>query len=441
MSGRAKKDPIFQSTIAYLSQRLAQLPDRRVGNNRFISMRDIGLSAFVTFFMQCPSFLHQQRLLKKHKGKSNVSRLFGIEHIPSDNHIRTLLDAVPPSELFSLYDVALNRLQSSGLLKQFRFLNNQLLIAVDGVQYYSSPAISCNQCSHKTHKHGGKTYSHSMVAATLVHPERREVIPLKPEFIVPQDGHAKQDCERTAIKRWLSMHGHRYGQWGATLLGDDLYACQPVCEQVLSVGCHFIFTCKPASHTCLYEWVEPFEADGNIHRCEARIRHKGKRYTYHCRYVNQVPLRDGKKALLVHWCGVEVLDAKGKKVYTGAFITDHELTDANVVEVAQAGRTRWKIENEHNNTLKNQGYYLSHNYGHGQQHLASLLTTLILLSFLLHSMLQLLDARYQAIRRDLPRSMFFSQIRTLMSYLHFASWDSLMELMMQELDLGYIDTG
>ena len=41
----------------------------------------------------------------------------------------------------------------------------------------------------------------------------------------------------------------------------------------------------------------------------------------------------------------------------------------------RAGRSRWKVENETFNTLKNLGYNLEHNYGHGKQHLATVLNT------------------------------------------------------------------
>ena len=67
---------------------------------------------------------------------------------------------------------------------------------------------------------------------------------------------------------------------------------------------------------------------------------------------------------------------------------------ANVVALVVAGRSRWKIENENNNTLKTKGYNFEHNYGHGKQHLAALLASLILLAFLAHTVLDLLDQRY-----------------------------------------------
>lgn len=441
MSLRAKKDPLFQSVIRYLRDRFDHLPDKRVGKNSFIKMRDIGLGAFSTFFMQCPSFLQQQKLLKQRHGRSNVEALFGIEHIPSDNYIRHILDEIVPTDVFSVYDFVLNRLKSSCILDSFRFLGDQLLLALDGVRYYSSEKISCSHCHKVHHRNGTITYSHSMIAGALVHPDHREVIPVKPEFIEPQDGSAKQDCERAAIKRWLAFHGPQYASFGVTLLGDDIYACQPVCKSALSQGCHFIFTCKRDSHKTLYEWVAPFLEGEELPLYKKKVIVKGKSYTYQCRYLNEVPLRDGPDSLKVNWCHSEVFNAQGKKVYSGAFVTDFLIRADNVFDLIKAGRTRWKIENEHNNTLKNQGYYLEHNYGHGRKHLSCVLATFIVLSFLLHNTLRLLDKRYRTLREFDSRAVFFNHIKTLMAFMLFSSWDNFMEFMVQSLEPAVIDTG
>jgi hypothetical protein len=81
----------------------------------------------------------------------------------------------------------------------------------------------------------------------LVAPGESRVIALEPEFIQPQDGHAKQDCERNAGKRWLARQAQQLAGHRVTLLGDDLYCNQPFCEAVLAQKLNFIFTCKPAS--------------------------------------------------------------------------------------------------------------------------------------------------------------------------------------------------
>ena len=104
-------------------------------------------------------------------------------------------------------------------------------------------------------------------------------------------------------------------------------------------------------------------------------------------------------------------------------------------EVVAAGRSRWKIENENNNTLKTKGYHFEHNYGYRQQHLSSVLASLIILAFLVHTVLEWMDDQYPLLRRKLPsRQRLFSDIRTLTSYLCFESWEALMTFMLQSFE-------
>jgi hypothetical protein len=46
-----------------------------------------------------------------------------------------------------------------------------------------------------------------VLATVLVAPGKEHVITLDPEFIRPQHGHDKQDCEQQAIKRWVKRNG------------------------------------------------------------------------------------------------------------------------------------------------------------------------------------------------------------------------------------------
>lgn len=64
-----------------------------------------------------------------------------------------------------------------------------------------------------------------------------------------------------------------------------------------------------------------------------------------------------------------------------------------------------------------------------------MLASLFLLAFLAHSVLDLLDARYQAVRRHLPsRQTFFEHLRTITQHLLFASWDHLFNFMREALE-------
>ena len=245
----------------------------------------------------------------------------------------------------------------------------------------------------------------------IVAPGNGKVIALPPEFITPQDGHKKQDRENAAGKRWIRHYGPQLKGLGITMLGDDLYCHQPTCEVILEEGLNFILVCKPDSHKILYEWVAELEAINEIETLVV-TRWTGRRKeidTY--RFVNGLPLRDGEDALIVNWCELTATRQDGTIIYRNSFATNHEITRENVKELVQAGRTRWKIENEHNNTLKTKGYHLEHNFGHGKQHLSSLLFTFNILAFLFHTVLEMMDDRYQMIRKELPiRKTFFDAV-------------------------------
>jgi len=426
----------FDHLVGELRRTLAGLYDKRTRNNTQYSMETIGLSAFSVFFTQCPSFLAYQKAMEKSKGQSNAQTLFQIEETPTDNHIRDMLDPVEPQALFPVYDRIYEAFEEQGILDTFRSVHDTRLIALDGTWYYSSDKVHCENCSHIEHKSGQITYYHSAITPVIVGPGKPYAIPLRPEFIIPQDGNTKQDCEINAGKRWLDNNGAFYNTGNETLLGDDLYAHQPFCRRALRNNYHFIFTCKPASHTYLYKWVELLEPGKDLHTLKMRAKNKNKWEHHTYRYANAVPLVEGEGALKVNWCEVTIT-SKGKQLYHNAFISDFKITDDNVAGIVAAGRARWKIENENNNTLKTKGYHLEHNFGHGKKHLSSLLATLNILAFLFHSFLTFCDDDYRLIRATLPtRETFFHDIRALMRYTCFASWDAMMDFMMRGLEIG-----
>jgi hypothetical protein len=214
-----------------------------------------------------------------------------------------------------------------------------------------------------------------------------------------------------------------------------LYCHEPFCRDALNRGFGFIFVCKPASHANGYEWLEFLQRGGAV-KTVVRRRWTGQRReidTY--RYATSIPLRDGDDALLVNWGALTTPDEHGTVLYHNAFATSLALNERNLLEVIAAGRCRWKIENENNTTLKTKGYHFEHNYGHGQQHLSSLLASLIILAFLVHTVLEWMDDQYQLLRQKLPsRQRLFSDIRTLTSYLCFESWRALMTFMLQSFE-------
>jgi hypothetical protein len=426
--------------VEVLREKCGQFPDDRTGQNRQYELTDAGMAAFSVFFTQTPSFLAHQRDMKLRKGKSNAERLLALAEIPSDNQIRNLLDGVSPQYLNGMYRYVFAEAEQTDLLKGYRSFSHQLLVALDGTEYFSSQKIHCAQCNHRVLNNGETRYFHSVLTPVIVQPGNPNVIVLEPEFIVPQDGQEKQDCEIQAGKRWVETHGDFYAKRGVTLLGDDLFSRQPFVQDLKDKHLHFILVCKPDSHEELYQTVDFLEANQVLATKVVR-RWLGKYAeidTY--RYTHQVPLRAGADALTVNWVELTTTrEDRGAVVYKNAWMTDFSISDTTVEAIVRDGRARWKVENENNNVLKTKGYHLEHNFGHGSQHLAALLLSLNLLAFLFHTILGLVDEQYRAIRQKLgPRRTFFQDLDALLRYFAFSSWDEVLDFMFHGLEL---DTG
>jgi len=427
----------FPLLLALLTDVFRQLPDPRTGENSHYSVCDAALGAFGVFFMQCPSFLAYQRDMQRRKGCNNAQSLFGVAHIPSDPQIRNLLDPIAPTHLREPFWTILERLMADeSLARSFEF-DGGWLCSLDGTQYFSSTSIHCAHCT-VTQRDETPHYAHMVLLPVLAKPGKKEVLVLEPEFILPQDGVDKQDCERHAAHRWVLRNTPRFAGRRVTILADDLHCHQPFCELLVAHHLDFILTCKPDSHPTLYEEVALLAKLGAVTSCEERVwTGKGhQRWTY--RFATHVPLREPPQALYVNWCELIIADeATAKELYHNAFATNHELTALTIRSTAVAGRARWKIENEGHNVLKNHGYHLQHNYGHGQQHLSTVVVMLVLLAFLCHTVLQLCDGPYQRLRAELgTRQTFFDDLRALTRYLFFESWDHLVTFMIAGLDMA-----
>jgi hypothetical protein len=397
-------------------------PDKRLRRSDNVTMADATLSAFSLFFMQSASFLEHQKRMQRNRSRSNCQTLFGIQRIPSENHIRSLLDAVAPERLQPCFDQVLAQMQQQGGLSHFHRLDGRVLIALDGTEYFCSEKRSCPHCLTRKRSNGKTESYHALLAATVVAPGHNRTLSLMPEFIVTADGSAKQDCERNAAKRWLRAHGERMRGLRPVYLGDALFSSQPMCEAVLAQGGDFLFVCKEDSHKTLYEYLRGIETEQHTETERKRGR---PACTYCYRWVEGVPLRDGADALPVQWLGLEIRDAADKITYRGAFVTSFAIHRENVAEIAACARARWKIENESFNVLKNHGYHMEHNFGHGRQYLAQVFVTLNLLAFAFHTVCDCLEELWQKGRALFTRVRFFAELHTVTNWFLFSDWDEL----------------
>jgi hypothetical protein len=209
------------------------------------------------FSTQSPSFLDYQVRMQQEPWGNNATSLFGVHQIPSDPQMRNLLDPVAPHHLYPLLIDTVEGLSRLGELESHRALAG-LPVALDGTAYVTSEAISCPGCSTRTLANGKTEHVPAAITPVVVAPGQEAVFPLPPEFLCPQDGHDKQDCELAGSTRWLKQWGARVAAWNVTFLGDDLYCHQPFCQQVLAHGGGFLFVCRPKP-------TPPATSNGMVH--------------------------------------------------------------------------------------------------------------------------------------------------------------------------------
>jgi hypothetical protein len=284
-----------------------------------------------------------------------------------------------------------SQLQRGKILEDFVFLEGCYLVALDGVEYFCSQKVHCDHCMTRHHQNGDVSYYHQMLGAVLVHPDFSEVIPLAPEPIQRQDGQAKNDCERNAARRWLKQFRKDHPHLPVIVTEDALGSNAPHIRDLLDYRVHFILGVKEGDHQYLFE---DFDRRVEDEKVEAVHEEDPSGAWRSWMFVNGVSINESNQEVLVNLLVYVELDAAGK-IHTWAWVTDLTLSAVNAKQVARGGRTRWRIENETFDTLKNQGYHFEHNYGHGYEHLGEVFALLMMLAFLIDQVQQKCNPLFQ----------------------------------------------
>jgi Transposase DDE domain len=258
-----------------------------------------------------------------------------------------------------------------------------------------------------------------------VHPDFPEVIPLAPEPIQRQDGHHKNDCERNAARRWLTRFRHDHPHLPVIVIEDALSSNAPHIRDLRAAGCHFILGVKEGDHQHLFEQFRQRQEADQVEIVEDFDAGTGTTHGY--LFVNGLTLNESNQEVQVNFLQYLEMPADGPdRVWS--WVVDLELTTANVRLVQRAGRTRWRIENETFNTLKNQGYHFEHNYGHGAKHLAVVLALLMMAAFLIDQVQQKCNPLFRAAwEKQGPKSALWEAVRYLFAAFEVSSMREIYE--------------
>ena len=405
---------------------LAQIVKHSLYREQFKEMRnseytwqDCIMSGLAVFGFKMPSLLQFEKAKSTEPWiRRNLRTLYGVEKAPSDTCMRERLDVVSPRQLRRPFKKIFAYLQRGKALESYRYLDGHYIFSLDGTGQFSSEKVHCECCCEKHHRNGRVEYYHHMLGAVLVHPEHNVVIPLAPEPIVKGDGESKNDCERNAAKRLLSDLRREHPHLKILIVEDGLASNFPHLSLLDSLDMQYIIGVKQGDHAYLFDWIKDLKPV--IHQ---EVDELGTQHEFHS--YSDVPLNDTNHHYRVNVLEYWETKKDGRKQYF-SWVTKLPLTSKNVYQCMRAGRSRWRIENETFNTLKNQGYNFQHNYGHGYKNLCSVMTMLMMLAFLIDQVQQLCCKVYQKARKHVGKLVtLFEKVRVLTEMLVFNSWQHL----------------
>jgi hypothetical protein len=433
--GKGRKNLSADGLLALVRRSFARVPDPRQPQPP-IPLTDALMSAFALFTLKDPSLL----AFDGRRSDANLKALFGIARIPCDTQMREILDPLDPEHLRPVFADVFRVLQRGKVLERFEFHGGYLL-SLDGTGYFSSQKVHCASCQVKEHKNGTVSYQHQMLAAVIVHPDLKEVIPLAPEPIQKQDGQSKNDCERNAARRLLGKIRRQHPRLNLIVVEDGLASNAPHLRDLKEHGMHFILGVKPGDHPFLFAEVEAARREGH----SPWLTRKEKGITSKVSWVWNVPLNESNQDLRVNFLEYQEYDAQGNCLKHFSWITDFHLTHRNAWRLTEGGRARWHIENETFNTLKNQGYHFEHNYGHGEQNLSVVFAMLMMLAFLVDQVQQLCCPLFRAVWQKLgTKRSLWEKVRSHFYHFTFRSMRQLYEAILfdwcKEVPLRTLDS-
>ena len=449
-AARFRKTLSAPGLIQKLRDCFSQVQDKRRAKSVLHQMPDALMAAFAMFNLKYPSMLRfdteahaDPRLIH------NLKSLFGLKEVPSDTEMRKILDPVNPEALRPCFEALHHELQRGKVLEDFNVLGNYSLLAMDGTGQFASNKISCPHCCVKNRSNGTKEFYHQILAAVMVHPELKTVLPIAYEPITKSDGDNKNDCERNAGKRLLLYLADAFPQRNFLVVEDGLASNGPHIELLNKLGMDFILGVKPDGNQKLFEQVSRRQCDGTLLEWQSKVAVDGSCYGY--RFTNALSLNDSHPDLMVNYIECWEMDKRDKDGNDGAqhifsWATSLEVTIDNVQDIARAGRTRWRVENETFNVLKNQGYEFEHNYGHGKQFLSSTLAGLMMLAFLVDQIQEHACRVFQQARKSRgTKKTLWMQMRVMMTTFRIPDWQTYMALLVDpdsvSMQTGHVDSG
>jgi hypothetical protein len=231
------------------------------------------------------------------------------------------------------------------------------------------------------------------LAAALIQPDVRAVLPRMPEPLITQDGTAKHAGARHAATRCMAKGRQDPPHLTGMVTEDRVRSHAPPIETRHASGGHASLGGTAGEHASVVTQVHTAEHAGRVTYAARHDRATGVVHRGHG--VHDVPLTASRADGRVH--GLEYGESGQDQVQPCRWVTDVRVSQRHVDTRMRGGRARWKSAHAPCKTLKQQGDTGEQNYGHGEQHLSVVCATLRLLACLVDHTQPLCAALFQAV--------------------------------------------
>jgi len=289
------------------------------------------------------------------KFKKNFQKIFKVR-LPHMDTVNIVMKQLDEGQLERLKTELVSALVEKKVFYKYRFLGKYYRVAVDGSHVMNVNEGHCDHCLHRTSKSGKVTYFHSVLEAKLVC-ENGFSISLATEWIENPDGEFdKQDCERKAFVRLAEKLKRDYPRLPICIIADALYPNRTFFEVCDKYMWAWIVTFKDGNLPSIWEEVLSLQKITYDNKRTRTTCQQGKQIYHTCTWINEIDYYGFK----LNWfeCVEQVGNVSTRFVYISSMVIDYH----TVLEMAESGRMRWKIENEGFNIQKNHGYGLEHKY-------------------------------------------------------------------------------
>ncbi len=340
-----------------LFERIGEIPDYRDKSKYELSELIVAGITMYLFKEDSRNAMNENR--NEENFKKNYEVLFKMK-LPHMDTVDDVMRQLDEKELESLKESMLKALLHKRSLHKFRFLREWFIVAVDGSGVWSFKEQHCDKCTHTTSKTGKKTYFHNVLEAKLVCANGFS-FSLATQWIENyEEEYEKQDCETKAFKRLQNKLKLSFPRLSICIAADGLYPNEPFFNICKSNDWRFVVTFKEGNLPSVWKKVEQMMPESTENAHHETIECSSKIITRDYIWINKIDYRNIRLNFVECKEIVEYKKTNKKKEARFVYLTDIAIAESNVAQVVQAGRLRWKIENEGFNTQKNHGYNMQH---------------------------------------------------------------------------------